>query len=163
VEWTSVLIWVVAALLVAIGVAGTALPALPGAPMVLGGLLLLAWSDDFVRVGGGTVAALAVMTALTYAVDFAASALGAKRVGASRRALVGAVLGGLVGLFFGLPGVILGPFVGAVLGEYSVQRNLSRAGRVGFGAWVGMALGVAAKLALVFAMIGVFALAWLAD
>lgn len=160
-EWTSVVVWIAAVLLVAVGVAGTALPALPGAPMVFGGLLLLAWSDGFVRVGGGTIAVLGGMTALTYVVDFAAGALGAKRVGASRRALVGAVLGGLVGLFFGLPGVILGPFIGAVLGEYTVQRHLGRAGRVGFGAWVGMAVGMAAKLALVFAMIGIFALAWI--
>ena len=160
-DWSLAVLWVAAGALVLAGVAGTVLPVLPGPPLVLAGLLLLAWMDDFARVGGWTVAALVALTALTVAVDFAASALGAKRVGASRRAIAGALLGGLAGLFFGLPGVILGPFVGAVVGEYTVQRRLGQAGRVGIGTWVGMVLGLAARLALVFAMLGVFATAYL--
>jgi uncharacterized protein YqgC (DUF456 family) len=161
VDWSVAVLWVAAAALVLVGVAGTVLPALPGPVLVLAGLCLVAWMDDFARVGGWTLAVLAVLTALTYAVDFAASALGAKRVGASRRAIAGALIGGLVGLFFGLPGVLLGPFVGAVVGEYTVQRNLEQAGRVGVGTWVGMALGLAARIALVFAMLAVFATAYL--
>ena len=160
-DWSVAVLWIAAAALVLAGVVGSVLPALPGPPLVLAGLLLLAWMDDFSRVGGVTVAVLVVLTALTYAVDFTASALGAKRVGASRRAIMGALLGGLVGLFLGLPGVLLGPFVGAVVGEYTVQRNIEQAGRVGVGTWVGMALGLAARLALVFAMIAVFATAYL--
>jgi uncharacterized protein YqgC (DUF456 family) len=160
-EWTSIALWVLAGLLVIIGVAGTALPALPGAVLVFAGLALAAWTDGFAHAGPWTLALLGVLAVLTYVVDFAASALGAQRVGASRRAIVGALIGGLVGLFFGLVGVIVGPFLGAVVGEYTVQRNLSQAGRVGVGTWVGMALGMAAKLALVFSMLGVFVLAFL--
>ncbi|MBW2267350.1 MAG: DUF456 domain-containing protein [Deltaproteobacteria bacterium] len=158
-EWTSIALFVLAGLLVLVGTLGTALPALPGVLMVFAGLLLAAWTDGFVHVGTGMLVVLGLLAALTYAVDFAAGALGAQRVGASRRALIGAVLGGLVGLFMGIAGAIVGPFVGAVIGEYTVQRNLSQAGRVGFGTWLGMAVGLAAKLALVFAMLALFVLA----
>lgn len=155
-EWTSIALFALAGLMVLVGALGTALPALPGVLLVLAGLLLAAWTDGFVHIGQGTLILLAALAVLTYGVDFAAGALGAQRVGASRRALVGAFVGGLVGLFFGLPGVLLGPFVGAVLGEYTVQRNLSQAGKVGIGTWLGMAVGLAAKLAIVFSMIAIF-------
>lgn len=157
---TTVVLWLLAAALVAAGIAGTVLPALPGAVLVFAGLALAAWADGFVHVGALTLTGLGVLAALTYAVDFAATALGAKKLGASRRALVGAALGALVGLFFGLPGVLLGPFIGAVLGELSEQRDLLRAGRAGVGAWLGLVLGAAAKLALVMTMLGVFAVSW---
>ena len=156
---TLVLIWLLAAILVAVGLAGLALPAIPGSPLLFAGLLTAAWADDFAYVGVGTLAIVAVLALLTYAVDFAAAALGAKHFGASRRAIVGAVLGALGGVFFGLIGVVVGPFVGAVVGELSVRRDLGGAGRAGVGATLGLAIGVAAKLALGLSMIGVFAVA----
>jgi uncharacterized protein YqgC (DUF456 family) len=158
-EWTSIALYVLAGVLVVVGTLGTALPGLPGALMVFGGLLLAAWADGFAHVEVGTLVVLGVLAALTYIVDFAAGVLGAQRVGASRRALIGALIGGLLGLTLGLAGAIVGPFVGAVLGEYSVQRNLGQAGRVGVGTWLGMAVGLAAKMALVFSMIALFMLA----
>ncbi len=157
----TVLISIAAVVLVMLGFVGTVLPVLPGPALILGGLVLLAWADGFVRVGGGIITILAVLTVGTYAVDLTATGFGAKRVGASRRAIVGAVIGTMVGIFFGLSGLILGPFLGAVVGEYTVWRNFKQAGRVGFGAWIGMVVGTAAKLALVFAMLGVFVMAYL--
>ncbi len=157
---TTVALWVLAALLVAGGIAGTVLPVLPGALLVFAGLALAAWADGFAHVGAATLTGLAILAGLSYAVDFTATALGAKKLGASRRALVGAAVGALVGLFFGLPGVLLGPFVGAVLGELSERRDLAQAGRAGVGAWLGLVLGAGAKLALVMAMLGVFAVSW---
>ena len=145
-------------LLALVGLAGVVLPALPGAPVLFAGLFLVAWAEHFAYVGGTTLAVLAVLTALTYVADFLATALGAKRFGASRRAVAGAALGGLAGLFFGLPGILLGPFAGAVAGELSARRGLREAGRAGLGATLGLALGVAAKLALAFSMIGLFLL-----
>ena len=157
----TVLIWIAAVVLVVLGVVGTVLPALPGPALILGGLVLLAWADGFVRVGGGIIAILAVLTVGTYAVDFAATGFGAKRLGASRRAVAGAVVGTVVGIFFGLPGLIVGPFLGAALGEYTVRRDFQQAGRAGLGTWIGMVVGTAAKLAFVFAMLGVFVVAYL--
>jgi hypothetical protein len=155
----SVLLWVLAVLLVAAGIAGLLLPALPGAPLLFAGLVCAAWAEDFAYVGTGWLAILGALAALTYPVDLAAGAVGARRFGASGRAVVGAALGALVGLFFGLPGILLGPFVGAVLAELWERRDLRQAGRSGLGAALGLVLGVAAKLALAFAMLGIFAFA----
>jgi len=156
---TTVLLWVLATVLVLAGLVGLLLPVLPGPPLVFAGLLIAAWAEDFAYVGTGTLTLLAVLALLTYAVDFAATALGAKRFGASKRAVLGAAVGALVGLFFGLPGILLGPFIGAVIGELTAQRGLGDAGRAGIGATIGLALGVAGKLAIAFSMLGVFAAA----
>ena len=154
----SILLWVVGIVLVVLGLAGMLLPVLPGAPLLFLGLLLAAWAEDFHYVGLWTLLALAALAGLTYLVEFLASVFGAKKFGGSRRAMAGAAIGGVVGLFLGVPGIILGPFVGAVLGELSLQRSLDRASRAGFGTVVGMAIGVAGKLAIGIAMIGIFLL-----
>lgn len=154
----SVILWVLAAILAVVGLSGMFLPIVPGAPILFLGLLIGAWAEDFRFVGLGTLLILALMTALTYVVEIVASALGAKKYGGSNRAMTGAVVGGILGLFFGLPGILIGPFFGAVIGELSLQRSLDEASRAGFGTVVGMAIGLAGKLAIGIAMIGVFLL-----
>ena len=156
---TSLLLWVLAIVLVVIGLAGLVLPAMPGTPILFGGLLLAAWADNFDYVGLGTLIILGVLALLIYVVEFAATAFGAKQFGASNRAIIGAAIGTLVGLIFGLLGVLIGPFLGAVLGELSAQRDLHAATRAGIGATIGLALGVAAKLTLAFSMLGIFVVA----
>jgi uncharacterized protein YqgC (DUF456 family) len=155
---TSWLWFALAALLVLLGMVGLLVPALPGAPLLLAGLVLAAWAEGFAYVGFGWLALLGAIAFLGYFIDFAAGAFGAKRFGASKAGMTGALLGGLLGLFFGLPGVLLGPFVGAVAGELLARRGTEAAGRAGFGAALGLALGAAAKLALAFTMIGIFLL-----
>lgn len=153
--------WTLAAAMVAVGLAGTVLPALPGVLLVLAGLALGAWIDGFERVGGWTMAIVAVLAVLALAVDFVAALLGAQRVGASRWALAGAAAGTVVGLFMGLIGVLFMPFVGAVAGELYAQRSADgaasqRALKVGTATWVGLIVGTAAKIALACLMVGVF-------
>ena len=155
----TLLLWILAVALIVIGTAGLVLPVMPGAPVLFAGLLVAAWADNFAYVGWGTLIVLGILALLTYVADFAATAFGAKRFGASNRAIVGAALGGLIGIFFGLPGILVGPFVGAVVGELSAQRSLDAATRAGIGATIGLALGAAAKLALAFSMLGIFAVA----
>src|SRR5918999_1215588 len=133
----TILLWALATILVVVGLAGILLPALPGTALIFAGLLLAAWADGFSRVGAGTLVLLGVIAAASYGVDFVAAALGVKRLGASTRAMTGAALGALVGLFLGIPGLIVGPFIGAVLGELTVHRDVGRAGRAGIAAWVG--------------------------
>lgn len=154
----SLVLWVIGIILTITGLLGLLLPILPGAPILFLGLLLAAWAEDFHYVGFGTLIVLTGMAALTYVVEFAASALGVKKYGGSNRAMAGAVLGGIVGMFFGIPGIIFGPFAGAVAGELSLQRSLDQASRAGFGTVVGMAIGVAGKLAIGMGMIGIFVL-----
>lgn len=152
----SLILWIIGAILTFTGLAGLLLPLIPGAPLLLLGLLFGAWAEDFRYVGLWTLLALAGMAGLTYLVEFAASALGTRKYGGSRRAMFGAVLGGLVGMTLGIPGILLGPIAGAVIGELSLQRTLDQASRAGFGTVVGMAIGVAGKLAIGIAMIGLF-------
>jgi hypothetical protein len=152
----SLLLWIIGAILTVIGLSGLLLPVVPGAPLLFLGLLFGAWAEGFTYIGIGTLLILAVMAAMTYVVEFAASLLGVKKYGGSNRAMIGAALGGFAGLFMGIPGILLGPFIGAVLGELSLQRSLDQASRAGFGTVVGMALGVAGKLAIGIGMIGLF-------
>ena len=154
------LLWVVCALFVVVGFAGAVLPAIPGPPLVFLGLVAGAAADDFERVGWGTLALLFVLTCLTFGVDFLATALGAQRAGASRLAVAGALVGSLVGLAFGLPGLLVGPFLGAIAGEWYARRDLRQAGKVGFATWLGMLLAAVAKLAILLLMVSIFALAW---
>jgi uncharacterized protein YqgC (DUF456 family) len=142
------------------GLAGSVLPALPGVPLVFGGLLVAAWADDFQRVGWLTLTFLGLLTILSFVIDFAAMAMGAKRVGATRLAILGAALGALAGLFLGIPGLILGPFVGAVAGELISHGKVEQAARAGIATWMGLLFGTLAKLALVFAMVGIFLFAY---
>jgi uncharacterized protein len=148
--------WVIAIALIAVGVVGTFLPVLPGVILIFGGMLLGAWIDDFERVGWVALVILGVLTVLILVVDIVSGLLGAKRVGASKLAIIGAAVGTVVGLAFGIVGVIIAPFIGAVIGEVIERGRLAPAARVGFGTWIGMMIGALAKLALVLAMIGVF-------
>ena len=152
-----IIYWAGAALLVGLGLVGLFLPGLPGAPLILMGLILGAWANDFIYVGPWTIVVLTVLAALTYAVDLWATMFGAKKFGASKRAIIGALIGAIAGLFLGLPGVIFGPFIGAVIGELSAQRNLQQATRAGIGATIGLVIGSALKIAMSLAMIGIFA------
>jgi uncharacterized protein YqgC (DUF456 family) len=154
--YNEIILFILSALLIITGIIGLILPVLPGSLIILAGFVLAAWAENFTYIGPGTLTVLGVMTLLMYAVDFAASALGAKRFGASGRAILGASIGALIGIFFGIPGVLLGPFCGAVIGELTAQRNLRAAGQAGIGATIGLALGVAAKFAIAFSMIGIF-------
>lgn len=152
--------YTLAGVLVVLGLAGIALPALPGLPLVFAGLLLAAWADGFQRVGWIPLLTLGVMTVASLVIDLLSSAFGAKGMGASRLAVIGALLGSLLGLLFMPWGLLLGPFIGALAGEYAHSRKLGLAARVGLATWLGMVVGVALKLGLALAMLGLFALAW---
>ena len=153
-------LWLLAVALVVAGLTGTVLPALPGALLVLGGLVVAAWAGGFEQVGWPSLSLIAILAVLSYVIDFAAGALGTKKLGGSSWGIVGSIAGAAVGIFFGIPGLILGPFVGAVIGEYAKRRHLGLAGKAGAGAWLGLVVGTAAKAALAVSMIAVFVLAY---
>lgn len=148
-------LWIVAVLLIAVGVAGTVLPALPGIPLLFGGVLLAAWIDDFQRIPGWVVGVLAVLAVIGVAVDYVAAALSARRVGASRQGIIGAAVGTVAGVFTGLWGLLFMPLVGAAIGEFLAHRDALRAGKVGIATWFGLLIGTAVKLAVAFTMVGI--------
>jgi len=154
------LYYALAVVLVLVGIAGVILPALPGLPLVFAGMLLAAWAGDFQQIGGWWFIPLGLLMLVSIGVDFLATVVGAKRVGASGKALLGAAVGTIVGLFFGPIGLFAGPFVGALLGELWHSRELGKATKVGLGTWLGILLGTVLKLGLAFAMLGLFAFAW---
>jgi len=150
------LLWVVAVALIVIGVAGVVLPALPGIAFVYGGIVLGAWIGGFKQVGPGTVIALGVLAAIGMAIDYVATTIAAQRAGASKYGLIGAAIGTIAGVFTGLIGIFFMPLVGAAIGEFIARRDALRAGKVGLATWLGLLAGIVAKLAIVFAMVGVF-------
>jgi uncharacterized protein YqgC (DUF456 family) len=154
------MLWLLAVLLVAVGVIGTVVPALPGPILVFAGLLVAAWADGFAKVGIFTLIVLGLLTVVAYVVDLALTVAGVQRLGATKWAVAGAAAGMFVGLLFGLPGLVLGPFVGALAAEYIAMRDMRAATRAGLGAWIGLVVGTAAKLGIVFAMLGLFVFAY---
>jgi uncharacterized protein YqgC (DUF456 family) len=128
---------------------------LPGIPLIFGGVLLAAWIDDFQRIGGWSLAILAILAVAGIAIDYVAAAVSARRVGASRQGIIGAALGTIAGVFTGLWGLVFMPLVGAAIGEYLAQRDALRAGKVGVATWVGLLVGTAVKIAIAFTMVGI--------
>ena len=167
----SWLAWTGALLLIVVGVAGTVLPALPGTVLVLAGIVWGAWLDAFTRVPVWAVVVCSVLAVLAWATDYVAAVMGAKRVRASGWAIAGAAAGTVAGIFTGFIGLLFMPLVGAMAGEWWALRGragtLSLAGdhaadgkralAVGFATWLGIMIGTAVKLALVFLMVGIFA------
>jgi uncharacterized protein len=157
---THLLLNVIAAILVIVGLAGAVVPMLPGIPLIFGGLWILAGVDRYQHVGRGWLIGIASIAVIGLALDFGAAALGAKRIGASPQAVSGALLGTIVGLFFGLPGLLFGPFLGALIGELAAGRSLERSTHVGIAAWIGLIFGTVIKLTASIMMVVLFAAAW---
>ena len=151
---------ILGAVLIAVGLAGAIIPAMPGIPLIFGGIWLFAAIDRYRHLGLGWLVGIAVVGVGGLLLDVLAGALGARRVGASGRAVGGALIGTLVGLFLGLPGLLLGPFLGAVLGELSNGNSLPRSAHVGVGAWIGLIFGTLMKLVSSIMMVALFAGGW---
>jgi len=154
-------LYLLAAALIVGGLAGSIIPALPGLPMIFGGIWLTAAVDDYRHLGLWWLLIIGGLGTAGVIIEFIASTLGAKRVGASRLALWGASLGTLAGMFLGIPGLILGPFIGALLGELASGTSVLRSAHVGVGTWIGLLFGTLMKLVISFMMVGLFGLAWL--
>lgn len=157
------LLWILCVLLILAGLAGTVLPALPGTALILAGIIVGAWIDDFTRVGAGTLTVIGVLAVLAWALDYVAGLLGARKAGASRLALLGAAVGTVAGLFMGLVGVLFMPLVGAAAGEFIARQGQAphhevgqQAAKVGVATWLGMMAGMLAKVVIAFVMVGLF-------
>jgi hypothetical protein len=148
------------AMLIAGGLAGAILPAVPGIPLIFGGIWLIAGTDHYHRLGLWWLLGIAAIGAVGMGFDLLAGALGARRVGASRQAVLGALAGTVVGLFLGLPGLLLGPFLGAVLGELAAGGGMVRSTSVGVGTWLGLIFGTIMKMVSSLIMVGLFGAAW---
>lgn len=144
-------------LVMLLGLIGSILPALPGTPLVF-----LAAVGHRLYFGEASASNLVLgvlggLMVISLIFDYVATALGAKKFGATWRGAVGAVIGGLIGLFFAIPGIILGPFLGAMIFEMLGDKEFKHAARAGLGATIGLLLGVLGKFSIAVVMIILFA------
>jgi len=154
--WEQIIGLSLALVIMLIGLVGNVIPALPGTPLVLVGAAVHRLYFGEASASKTIIVVLVLLTLLALLLDLLAGMLGAKKFGATWRGAVGAVVGGLVGLFFNLPGIILGPFVGATLFELLGRKEFKHAARAGFGAVMGLLLGVVAKCSISVIMIVLF-------
>lgn len=144
-------------LLMLAGLIGSILPGIPGVPLILVAAIGHRLYFGAHSVNNTVMVILVVLTLVSIAFDFLAGMFGANKFGATWRGALGAVLGGLGGLFFGLPGIIAGPFVGATLFELFGDRELKQALKAGLGATLGLFAGIVGKFAIAVVMILLFA------
>jgi len=157
----DVVLWSVTVLLLAIGLAGTLLPVLPGTGLILCGMLFHRFGFGSEGIGWPTLVIGSVLFVVSLGLDFLAGVVGAKLSGASKAGIIGGVLGLVAGFFFGLPGLLLGPLAGVLAGELMAGRKLVEAGRSSVGTVLGNLAGALAKFVLGLGMIAAFAIgAW---
>ena len=144
---------VVGVLLMGLGVVTAAVPGIPGTALAYAGILLIAWSDGFARIGVWMLVGLGAIAVIGSVIDNVAGLFGARYAGASGWGVLGAAVGGLIGLVFGLLGAVVGTAVGAVLVEYVRNPDFRRAARAGAGSFLGFLVGAIAKSLLTIVMV----------
>jgi len=149
--------WLIAIVLMALGLIGTLLPVIPGPTVILAAAILhQIMLGTGKSLGWWNIAALVLLTLLSYGLEFAAGYFGAKRFGATKWGAFGAVIGAIAGLFFPFPGLIAGPILGAIAGELVAGERLVSAGRAGWGTLLGNLVGMLGKLTIGLVMVSWF-------
>lgn len=142
-----------------VGTIGTVLPILPGTPVILLAAIVHKLYFGPASAPWWIIAILAILAALSFVLDYVGQALGAKKLGATWKGITGAILGGLVGIFFSLPGIILGPFLGATVFELIGGMPVKPAAKAGAGAVLGIVIGAVGKISVCVAMMVLFTVA----
>jgi uncharacterized protein YqgC (DUF456 family) len=138
-----------------LGLVGCFAPIIPGPPLSFLGLLFLHWTK-FGDFSSNILWMFAILTVLVTIIDYFIPLWGTRKWGGSGAGVTGATVGLVLGFFFPPMGIILGPFIGAVVGELIVGKKSHEALRSGLGAFIGFVLGTAIKLSLVFVMVYYF-------
>jgi hypothetical protein len=149
--------WFFTIALFAIGLIGTIVPVLPGTTIILVAAIIHRLVLGVEKsIGWKTIVGLVLLTLISYAFDFLGSYFGAKYFGATKWGAFGAIIGALVGLFFGIIGLFAGPVIGAIAGEFIAGKRMIDAGRAGWGSLLGNIGAMVAKLIIALAMITIF-------
>ena len=152
-----ILLAILCSVLMVVGLVGVVLPVLPGIPLAWLGLFIYAIGTGFDRISTTTTVVFFILTIFTLVLDFAAPMLGARKYKASKYGILGTFLGFTVGVFvFGFWGIILGPFIGALLGELIAKRQPKPAFRSALGTFLGFVAGTLFKIIIILIMIGFF-------
>jgi len=146
-----------ALLVMTVGLMGCLIPGIPSTPIILLGAVghMIYFQED--GSSWWMIGLLLLITIFSLVLEHLAAVVGAKKLGATRKGIIGAFIGVMVGFFFSLPGMILGPFIGAVSFELIGGREWRDASKAGVGAIVGLLAGTLGKIACSIAMIAAFA------
>jgi len=142
----DILLIVLGALFIISGVLGCVLPIIPGPPLSYIGLLLLHFTERY-QFSSKFLIIWAIITVVVYVLDYLIPAWGTKKFGGSKRGIFGSIIGLVIGMFFFPPfGIIIGPFIGAVVGELTIGKDSGAALKSGFGSFLGFLAGTLLKL-----------------
>lgn len=145
IDWLAIL----TSLGVVVGLAGTVLPVLPGMPLVFASIFVYAAGTGFRVISGATVAWMLALTLVGMALEYGLGLAAARRRGASRAALWGALAGAIVGtLWLGPIGLLAGPLAGAMLGELISGRPFRQAWSIGWVTVIGTMVGILLELGI---------------
>jgi uncharacterized protein YqgC (DUF456 family) len=146
-----------ALLLMGVGVLGCVIPMIPGTPLIFAAAVGHRLVVGPTGAQWWVLCLLGLLAMLSFAAEYVASFYGARTLGATRLGMIGAVVGGLVGLFFGPLGILLGPFLGAFSFEFVGGREWRDSAKAGAGATLGLLVGAGGKVACAVAMVLLFA------
>ncbi len=152
----NILIITLTVILIVTGLLGSVVPIIPGPILILIGSFVYAWHTDFLNVTWVVLGILALLALISQALDYLASVIGAKKFGASRWGIIGSFAGGIIGIFFGIFGILIGPFLGAVLFEMLTGKGFNSSVKIGFGTLVGFLGGTIGRVVIAFTMVGIF-------
>src|SRR5213075_102190 len=149
--------WLITIVLFAVGLIGTVAPFLPGTAIILAAAIIhRIMLGPEKSIGWRAISILVLLTLATYALDFLSGYFGAKYFGATKWGMLGAILGALVGIFFGIIGLFVGPVICAIFGEFVAGKRMVDAGRAGWGSLLGNLGGMIGKLMIALVMITIF-------
>ncbi len=153
----DIIIWIITVLCFVAGVVFLFVPIIPGTVIAYAGVVIFAIYDDFAHFSAATLVILGIIAGLGLIIDNLLNLVGAKAFGASRAGLWGVFIGGIVGGFLLFPvGLLIGPFIGALVAEILGGRTRKEALKAGTGAFIGYLAGIAAKLVLWGLIVGWF-------
>ncbi len=145
----NILLLILASALMIVGIIGCVLPVIPGPPISFMGLLIINFSDRFDFTTEFLIV-MAIVAAAVTILDFVVPLWGTKRYGGSKAGVWGATIGLVIGLFFSplsaFTSILIGPFLGAVIGELIAGQNSNKAFKAGVGSFLGFLMGSGIKL-----------------
>lgn len=149
--------WIIVVVLFIVGLAGAIFPILPGALAIYAAFFVYGFFISFDPFGFWFWTIQTLIVAVLFIADYAVNAWGVKKYGGSRASVVGSTIGIIAGPFV-IPafGLILGPLLGAIIGELLAGSNLNQSLKVGFGAVVGLFSSMVVKVILQVAMVVLF-------
>ncbi|MDB6138231.1 MAG: hypothetical protein JWO94_1303 [Verrucomicrobiaceae bacterium] len=156
-DWSAYGVWTLTSVLMAVGLAGAVLPLVPGPLLIFIAALLHVLLRPQTGVTWWCVALLGLLALVAYGLDFASGAMGTKWFGGSRWGIAGVLIGGVAGLFFPFPGLIVGPLIGGFVFEMLfAKKNMGMAVKSTWGALVGTGMGLVLRVMVSLAMVAAF-------